>query len=215
MTIEIEGKIGEHVSEAANRAIKCLLTAREPVELKFNDIVVQIAHGMSAADVCADYDRQGNERRAAYLASPEYAKRRREADEAARKKAAEYEMAILTAPLKMRLRDPEGWEMARAANRDGYGNAVMVFAERWACLMEGAMRDGAALAECAEKTSSLADTDGITGFMYGAAVNTLARVWEHGEELRRWHNIKTQVRDEGEKANESGGVLNPAMLRLG
>jgi hypothetical protein len=42
----------------------------------------------------------------------------------------------------------------------------------------------------------------------------LASCWEHGEELRRWHNLKTQIRDEGEKANESGGVLNPALLNI-
>jgi hypothetical protein len=40
-------------------------------------------------------------------------------------------------------------------------------------------------------------------------------VWKHGEALRLWHNLKTQIRDEGEKANESGGVLNPACLSIG
>jgi len=40
-------------------------------------------------------------------------------------------------------------------------------------------------------------------------------VWAHGEALRLWHNLKYQLRDEGEKANETGGVLNPALLNLG
>jgi len=33
-------------------------------------------------------------------------------------------------------------------------------------------------------------------------------------ELRQWHNLKTQIKDEGEKANASGGVLNPALLTI-
>jgi len=32
--------------------------------------------------------------------------------------------------------------------------------------------------------------------------------------LRKWHNIKTQIGNEGEKANASGGVLNPALLNI-
>ncbi|MDA8315367.1 MAG: hypothetical protein M0010_09365 [Actinomycetota bacterium] len=46
----------------------------------------------------------------------------------------------------------------------------------------------------------------------GAAVSVLASCWVHGEELRRWHNLDTQIGTEGEKANASGGVLNPALL---
>jgi hypothetical protein len=51
--------------------------------------------------------------------------------------------------------------------------------------------------------------------MYGAGVSMLSQVWEHGEQLRTWHNLKTQLRDEGERANKSGGVLNPALLNVG
>lgn len=51
--------------------------------------------------------------------------------------------------------------------------------------------------------------------MYGCAVSILSQVWIHGEELRRWHNLDSQIGTEGEKANESGGVLNPAVLNIG
>jgi hypothetical protein len=51
--------------------------------------------------------------------------------------------------------------------------------------------------------------------MYGCAVQGLAYFWEHGEELRQWHNLDTQIKDEGEQANKSGGVLNPAILTIG
>lgn len=115
----------------------------------------------------------------------------------------------------MTLRDAEGWAKARAANTDPYGNAVMVYAERWADLMEAKMAAGETLEAVAEPTSREADTEGITGFMYGAAVATLAKAWAHGEALRRWHNLDIQLGTEGERANESGTVLNPALLRIG
>ena len=43
----------------------------------------------------------------------------------------------------------------------------------------------------------------------------LAQCGVHGEALRRWHNRDTQIGTEGDKANESGGVLNPALLTIG
>lgn len=119
------------------------------------------------------------------------------------------------APEHMTLRDAEAWQKSYDANKDGYGGAVMTYAERWARLMESKMGNGEKLADIADDCSHLADLEGITGFMYGCAVSVLAKVWQHGEELRRWHNLKTQIRNEGESANESGGVLNPALLNIG
>ncbi len=112
----------------------------------------------------------------------------------------------------VKLRDPEAWQQFEVANQDEYGGAVVSYAKRWAEFMEAAMAAGESLEACAERTSHEADTEGITGFMYGAAVATLAQTWEHGEALRRWHNLRYQVKDEGERANREGGVLNPAVL---
>lgn len=111
--------------------------------------------------------------------------------------------------------DPDGWARMCAANPDGYGGAVMSYAERWARLMEGEMSRGVGIKDCADRLSHLADVEGITGFMYGRAVSTLAACWIHGDALRRWHNKDVQVGDEGDKANDTGGVLNPALLSLG
>ena len=90
----------------------------------------------------------------------------------------------------------------------------MRYAARWANLMEQELAKGAKLKDIAKTTSCAADVEGITGFMYGCAVSILAHAWEHGEELRQWHNLSTQLGNEGEKANESGGVLNPALLSI-
>ena len=82
-------------------------------------------------------------------------------------------------------------------------------------MMERHIDAGTPLEKCADPDSHEADTEGITGFMYGCAVGALARFWVHGEALRKWHNLKTQLGHEGEKANETGGVLNPALLNIG
>ena len=114
----------------------------------------------------------------------------------------------------MKVKDEAGWKKANDSNTDPYGNACIRYAERWADLMEEKMVNGQAIADMAKETSHEADTDGITGFMYGCAVSVLAGAWEYGDELRRWHNLDTQIKDEGAKANESGGVLNPAIVDI-
>ena len=96
----------------------------------------------------------------------------------------------------------------------GYGLRVVTYGEEWAELMEERIEHGDTLASIANETSRKADTDGITGFMYGCAVSALSQFWVHGEELRRWHNLDTQIGDEGERANEGGGTLNPALLNI-
>jgi len=110
------------------------------------------------------------------------------------------------------VKDKEGWEKNAKANTDSYGRGVIEYAAGWASLMEKKMAEGEKLETIAEATSHETDTDGITGFMYGCAVSILAKVWEHGESLRRWHNLAKQIHQEGEKANETDGVLNPAVL---
>lgn len=107
----------------------------------------------------------------------------------------------------MKLIDEAGWNKTVENNRDPYGACAIRFCERWADMMEQEIAKGAKLADIAKKTSHDADTEGITGLMYGCAVNILAHVWEHGEELRRWHN--------GEYDYDGDGVVNPAILTVG
>lgn len=122
----------------------------------------------------------------------------------------------------MRITNEDLWAESLKKNDHGrideYGGAVLFFAQHWANLMECAIANGSKVTDCAEECSDRANKDmgryGITGLQCGAAVSTLAECWERGEELRKWHNLKTQIRDEGEKANEAGGVLNPALLNL-
>ncbi len=106
-----------------------------------------------------------------------------------------------------------------AKNDDDYGRRCFTYAEEWAALLEARMTADTTpqdvILAFAKEDSRTADTDGITGFMYGMAVSILAESWEHGEILRRWHNKTIQLGTEGDRANEEGGVLNPALLSLG
>jgi hypothetical protein len=116
----------------------------------------------------------------------------------------------------MKIKNQKEWQNWIDKNKDPYGSCVIRYAEKWADMMEVEMEKGKELESIAKDTGYKANKDfGITGFMYGAAVSVLCTVWEHGEELRQWHNLDTQIKDEGEKANEGGGVLNPALMSVG
>ena len=103
----------------------------------------------------------------------------------------------------------------KAKNTDAYGSGIFHYAEAWANLMEERIDSGEDIADMAKETSHISDTEGITGFMYGAAVVILAKCWVYGEQLRRWHNLDVQIQHEGEEANKEGTVLNPAILNIG
>lgn len=96
-------------------------------------------------------------------------------------------------------------------NSDGYSRACFTYAERWANMLEDLIESSdedamTVIVNNADRLSHEADIEGITGFMYGCAVNILVQCWEYGEELRKWHN---------EEYNYNGdGVVNPAVLTI-
>lgn len=138
-----------------------------------------------------------------------------EAKAAAKRASVEEQLANAPQPADI-VSDPGAFQAWCETNsHDGYSAGVVSYAIRWMRLMDVLVSAGARLEDVADRASHEADTDGITGFMYGCAVGALACFWRDGEELRRWHNLKTQIGNEGERANESGGVLNPAVLSIG
>ena len=96
-------------------------------------------------------------------------------------------------------------------NSDGYSRACFTYAERWAELLEVEIRKTDDVMKCidenADRLSHEADTEGITGFMYGCAVIILSQYWEYGEELRKWHNKEYNY--------DGKGVVNPAIMAIG
>lgn len=97
-------------------------------------------------------------------------------------------------------------------NSDFYGRGCFNYAERWAELMEVEIEKSGktpfeTIVENAERLSEKADIDGITGFMYNAAVSILANCWEYGEDLRKWHNEKYDYNGDG--------VVNTSVIHIG
>jgi hypothetical protein len=131
-----------------------------------------------------------------------------------KKKEEEFSAELAICPTMER--NEEEWKKGIDAQKgDGYGLACYTFAEYWARLMQKGISEGKQVKDIADECSHKADIPcGITGFMYGCSVSILAHCWKYGEELRRWHNKETQLGTEGDKANENGGVLNPAMLSI-
>lgn len=113
--------------------------------------------------------------------------------------------------IKQELKD-EYDSYVKKNSKDPYSRAVVDFAEQWAREMEKSMNKGITLAEIAETACSLVDSRpgfGITGYMYGASVSALSYFWEHGEELRSWHNAKYSTKKDIE------GTINPAIVTIG
>lgn len=97
-------------------------------------------------------------------------------------------------------------------NLDPYGHACFTYAERWAEMMENAIDSSTdepmkVIVDNANRLSLEADVEGITGFMYGMAVNILSQEWEYGELLRKWHNKEYDY--------DGDGVVNPSILTVG
>lgn len=92
-------------------------------------------------------------------------------------------------------------------SHNAYSMGVVDFMHRWADLMEESIASGKEIPEIADEASQNADTEGITGFMYGCAVSALAKFWEHGETLRKWHNK--------EYGYNGDGCINPAIFVVG
>lgn len=67
-------------------------------------------------------------------------------------------------------------------NNDPYGRACFTYAERWAEMMEEKIKasednEMKVIVDNAKQLSYEADKEGITGFMYGAAVSILSQCW--------------------------------------
>lgn len=204
---------GEHINHAAEAMVKIAVADQCQVKASFNEIELTADPQSTAEGIVNLFHVETERRRAAYEQSP--------GGIAAAKERQKYEAQAAQAeregvlPFTLREGAQVGWEDCVRKNDDPYGACCVRYAARWANAMEKAIAAGETIAQCADRCSHEADKEGITGFMYGCAVSMLAGNWTHGEALRLWHNLKTQIGTEGEKANESGGILNPALLNIG
>ena len=150
--------------------------------------------------------------REAYMKTPEYrAERAKQLKIANRRKRVEEDVLSVDKSTELEFKDDEAaknWaQFVEINSKDGYSAGVVTYARRWAKYMQYLMKKhNKDLVLIADEASKVADIEGITGFMYGCAVNTLSQLWKYGEELRKWHN-----KDYG---YEGDGVVNPAILTV-
>ncbi len=206
---------GESITAASTKMASLANNLQESVSCIFNGIYLAAEPGDTPQRIHDAFMARMNvqradaeAKRALWLQTPEGIEHQRKEREHEARMAA----FIKGPPSTFVISNQEAWKKYVDGNTDGYGSACIRYAAQWAHLMEEAMAAGSSVVECVEKCSHDADIEGITGFMYGAAVAMLSQCWAHGEALRRWHNKSTQLGTEGDAANASGGVLNPAMF---
>ena len=99
-------------------------------------------------------------------------------------------------------------------SHDPYSLGVVRFMTAWAGYLEKEIDKYGdpekAIYERKDDTMRKADDEagGITGFMYGCAVNALREFWEYGDILNRIHNKEYGVENDN-------GTVNPAVLTIG
>ena len=236
--IKLETRCGDNITSTIKKAIRVSASKASYalVEFDFNGVIVVVKRdsdpdlvyrdwsralsGYIPKTVGPDYKKELSSEETESDAKVEARNEARRAEQRAKwqaeadAKRAKFDARLEEAP-EMSFSDKAGWdEWLANQGEDGYGKACFQYAQWWARLMELEMLSGKKLKKVAEKTSREADVEGITGFMYGMAVSILAKCWKYGDELRRWHNLDTQIGNEGEVANEEGSVLNPAVLNI-
>ena len=218
---QYEPLAGTHFNEAVKEATSQSRNNQTDVYFDFNGVSISInnddANFKSEGELikeCSQYYHAEMDRKAEeYRNSPEGIEAARQGEIFAEERIKKNAMVdAKISDVEMDFADVEKWNDFVSKNKDGYGGGVISFAKRWAKLMQVEIADGAKIEDIAQRTSHDADNEGITGFMYGCAVSTLAETWEHGEDLRKWHNKKYQP--ENNQANDNDCVVNPAVLTI-
>ncbi len=113
----------------------------------------------------------------------------------------------------MSIIETEKWNKCVEINSDSYGKACVDVARRVMEILDEEPNDFDT-----HKIICRADDEtgagGITGFMAGCVASMVSQYHSRGEEFRKKWNVGNQIKDEGEKANESGGILNPAIVEI-
>ena len=177
------------------------------VSFLFNDVVVRVARDSIPSLIIRDWERASNgyiDREvgpypdvtltpeqlasdASIQASNEERweqQQRKWQEEEERKRLLVEEQLVGRPPIT--LRDPERWQVFVDKNQDFYGKGVVDFATQWGRLMELRVEQGMDVLEAAKATESEADTFGMSGFSFGAALSMLREMWIYGDQLENY-----------------------------
>lgn len=208
---EYDPHAGCHISRACSDLVEIANSTGGDAKMMFNGQIVIAKPGTDPGALEELYHSELSRKHQEYLAS----QAGQEAQLMAEQMRRDCQAAEAAGILPFTVIDKSVWDKCVEANSgDDYGACTLRYAARWANLMETRYR-GHPIDEIAERAGHDADLEGITGFMYGCAVSILSQVWKHGEALRTWHNRKYQIGNDGDRANDKGGTLNPALLSVG
>lgn len=112
----------------------------------------------------------------------------------------------------MPISNEENWNKWVDNNKDPYGGCCVMVAKRVMEILDEV--DEFDTHEIICQADNETKAGGITGFMAGAVATIVSTCHSRGDEFRRKWNSQCQIKDEGEKANEEGGILNPAILTV-
>ena len=156
---------------------------KESVRAEINGITLTVEPNSNIMKLADRFYKERSRREKDYLASPEAKKEPARRIEFKKNLKQARERGFLPFSIK----DKKAWQRYVGFNQDMYGADILRFASRWAKLMEKEMSLGAKLADIADKTAGKADLEGMSGHSMYLATAVLARVWEHGEDLWKWH----------------------------
>jgi len=112
----------------------------------------------------------------------------------------------------MPITNQDDWNTWVDSNRDPYGKACVDVAREVMRILDSV--------EDFDTYKIICDADrnikagGITGFMAGCVAKMVSSCHSRGEEFRTKWNTTNQLGTEGDRANESGGILNPAIIEI-
>lgn len=223
-TIKIDQWLSQW-KDYTDKAQQILLEQDVIVQYEFNGVLVNVSRKTDLNLLWRDYNdaQTMGEKEVCDLCEPEQSpqrikalkQRRTELDKAQEEREAEWkrkdkqqqdEFTNKVVGIDLSISNLDIWNEYVEKNQDPYGKCAVDYARDWGRLMQYYMSNGESIQQCAERASHEIGWYGITGFMYGAAVQMLSQCWKHGEELRKWHNK--------EYNHEGDGVVNPAILTI-
>ena len=106
------------------------------------------------------------------------------------------------------------WDDCVKMNADSYGKACVDVARKVMEILDANEPFDTYKIIRQADDEALGKNGGITGFMAGCVAQMVSQYHNRGEEFRKAWNKDNQIEDEGDRANDSGGILNPALLNI-
>ena len=218
--IKAEAIAGDHIKEFLKTISRCFspynnMYGVKGVEISFNEFSMtvyewNVNHIYEMYETSCDMTHELWEKEwEEYIHSPEYIRKRAKSlKKECRHKVVLEKIRKFQKNGEFSVKETEIWETCkRVKSKDAYSKAVIRYTIIWTQYMEYLIQKyGMKISEIWDRCSNLADVDGVTGFMYGAAASIISRVWQYGEEFRKYYNSKW---------NYSGpGTVNPAVLTI-